>query len=319
MTLFKTGARRAGRRLGRLAGASAAVLALTGLALTGLAVSGATAWAAQPEPWGFNLQEPATPVMERLHDFHSLLFIIITGIVVTVLGLLVFVMWRFRASRNPTPSKTAHNTLVEIIWTAVPVLILLVIAWPSFRLLYYMDRVEDPELTVIVTGYQWYWSYELPDQQIGAFNSFMLRDDEIGEEQLRLLSVDRPLVLPVDTNVEILVRAADVLHSWAVPAFGVKTDAVPGRTNHTWVNIFEEGTYYGQCSELCGIGHAYMPIEIQAVSRDAFDDWVMAELSDREPDTAPVLLTRTYEEALERRAALAGATVAADGDAEIPD
>ncbi len=293
-------------------------IAAGSLAATAVLTVG-SAGAAEPRPWGLGLQEPATPVMERLHEFHNLLLIIIIAIVAVVLGLLVFVMWRFRASRNPTPSRTSHNTLIEIIWTAVPVLILLVIAYPSFRLLYFMDRVEDPELTVVVTGYQWYWSYELPDQQIRPFNSYMLRDDEIGEGQVRLLSVDRPLVLPVDTNVEVLVRGADVLHSWAVPAFGVKKDAVPGRTNHTWVNILHEGTYYGQCSEICGIGHGFMPIEVEAVSREDFDAWVMAQLDGRELDTPPVLLTQTYEEALARQAVADASTAAAAPTPEPAD
>ena len=269
---------------------------------TVLPALGATkAFAEQPRDWQLGMQPAASPVADQLHDFHTLLMVIITLICIFVLGLLAFVMWRFNARRNPTPSKTSHNTLIEVVWTIVPVLILLVIAVPSFRLLYYMDRTPDPEMTLIVYGYQWYWGYEYPDQQVPEFSSYMIPDDEIGPDQVRLLSVDNPVVLPVDTDIQILVTAGDVLHSWAVPAFGVKMDAVPGRMNETWARIDEEGTYYGQCSEICGTGHAFMPVEIQAVSREAFDDWVMDQVAGRELETPPVLLTRTYEEALEAR------------------
>ena len=269
---------------------------------TVLPALGATgAFAEQPRDWQIGMQPAASPVADQLHDFHTLLMVIITAICIFVVGLLAFVMWRFSARRNPTPSKTSHNTLIEVVWTIVPVVILLVIAVPSFRLLYYMDRTPDPEMTLIVYGYQWYWGYEYPDQQVPEYSSYMIPDDEIGPGQVRLLSVDNPVVLPVDTDVQILITAGDVLHSWAVPAFGVKMDAVPGRMNETWVRIDEEGTYYGQCSEICGTGHAFMPVEIQAVSREAFDDWVMDQVAGRELETPPLLLTRTYEEALEAR------------------
>ena len=271
-------------------------------AVTGLpALGAASAFAAQPQNWQLGLQPAASPVADRMHDFHTLLLVIITAVCVFVLALLAFVMWRFSARRNPTPSKTAHNTLIEVVWTIVPVLILLVIAVPSFRLLYYMDRATDPEMTLIVYGYQWYWGYEYPDQQIPEYASYMIPDDELAPDQVRLLSVDNPIVLPVDTDIQILITAGDVLHSWAMPAFGIKTDAVPGRMNETWVRIDEEGTYFGQCSEICGTGHAFMPIEVRAVSREAFDDWVMDQVAGRELDAPPVLLTRTYEEALEAR------------------
>lgn len=266
---------------------------LVALIIAGLAMN---AWAAQPEPWQMGLQEPATPVMQQLNSFHNLLLVIITVITVFVLGLLAYVVWRFRASKNPEPSRTSHNTTIEVIWTVVPVLILLVIAAFSFPLLYYMNVEEDTELTVIARGYQWYWGYEYPDQQVDEFSSFMIPDEEIDEAagQVRLLSVDSPMILPVDTNIEILITAGDVLHAFAVPAFGVKMDAVPGRMNRTWVRIEREGTYYGQCSELCGTGHAFMPIEVVAVSREAFDEWVIAETEGEEFDVPPALLTRAY-------------------------
>lgn len=269
---------------------------LTGLAALILAALGDTALASQPEPWQMGFQQAATPVMEQLNGFHNLLLVIITLITLFVLGLLAYVMWRFRASRNPEPSRTSHNTLIEVVWTVVPVLILLVIAAFSFPLLYYMNLEEETEMTVVARGYQWYWGYEYPDQQIGEFTSFMVPDEEVDAAagQLRLLSVDNPVVLPVDTNIEILVTAGDVLHSFAVPAFGIKTDAVPGRMNRTWVRIEEEGTYYGQCSELCGTGHAFMPIEILAVSREAFDAWVIEQTAGLDLEEPPTLLTRAY-------------------------
>lgn len=282
---------------------------LVALILTGLC---GTAWAGQPEPWQIGFQEAATPVMEQLTGFHNLLLVIITLITLFVMGLLAYVMWRFRASKNPEPSRTSHNTLIEVVWTVVPVLILLVIAAFSFPLLYFMNLEEETEMTVIARGYQWYWGYEYPDQQIGEFTSFMVPDDEIDAAagQQRLLSVDNPIILPVDTNVEILVTAGDVLHSFAVPAFGIKTDAVPGRMNRTWVRIEREGTYFGQCSELCGTGHAFMPIEIQAVSREAFDDWVVEQTAGLDLAQPPTLLTRAYP---------GTETEEADGTAEADD
>ena len=278
------------------------------MTLGGLGIG--SAMAAQPEPWQIGLQPAVSPVASQINDFHNLLLYIIIAIAIFVMALLGYVMWRFSAKRNPTPSKTSHNTTIEVIWTVVPVIILLIIAVPSFRLLYFMDRVADPEMTLVVHGYQWYWGYEFPDQQIPEFSSYMIPDEEITEDQVRLLSVDNPLVLPVDTDIQVLITAGDVLHAWAVPAFGVKMDAVPGRMNETWVRIEEEGTYYGQCSEICGTGHAYMPIEVQAVSREAFDAWVLEQVADLDLETPPVLLTQTADEPAE--AAEADGEAAAD-------
>jgi cytochrome c oxidase subunit 2 len=240
-----------------------------------VALSAGVAWA-EPRPWGLGFQEAATPVAARLHNFHMMLLIIITAIVVFVMGLLLYVMIRFNARANPKPSTTTHNMLLEVIWTGVPVLILILIAVPSFRLLYYMDRTENPEMTLKVTGYQWYWGYEYPDHGDISFTANMIPDDQIdtAKGQVRLLSTDNPVILPVDTNIQILVTAADVIHSFAMPAFGIKTDAVPGRLNETWVRIEKPGVYYGQCSEICGTGHAFMPIEIIAVSKEDFAAWV---------------------------------------------
>ena len=269
---------------------------LTGLIALIIAGLTTNAWAAQPEPWQLGLQDAATPVMQQLNSFHNILLVIITLITLFVLGLLAYVMWRFRASKNPEPSRTSHNTTLEVVWTLVPVLILVFIASFSFPLLYFMSAEEETELTVIARGYQWYWGYEYPDQHVDEFTSFMIPDEEIDEAagQVRLLSVDNPMILPVDTNIEILITAGDVLHAFAVPAFGIKMDAVPGRMNRTWVRIEEEGTYYGQCSELCGTGHAFMPIEVQAVSREAFDAWVIAQTEGEDFDVPPALLTRDY-------------------------
>ncbi|MFC4350493.1 cytochrome c oxidase subunit II [Fodinicurvata halophila] len=246
-------------------------------ALMALAVPANAQGQGEPVPWGLGLQEAASVIKTQMQDFHNMLLVIITAITLFVLALLIYVMVRFRASKNPTPSKTTHNTLIEIVWTVVPVLILVIIAVPSFKLLYAEDQIPDSEMTIKATGKQWFWTYEYehPEEGLFQFDSFMLTDEEAAEEGLpRLLATDTAVVLPVDTNIRILVTAGDVLHSFAMPAFGIKTDAVPGRINETWVNIKEEGTYYGQCSEICGQGHAYMPIMIKAVSQEEYEDWL---------------------------------------------
>ncbi len=237
-------------------------------------VSAGSAVAAEPKPWQIGLQPAASPVMERIHDFHNLLLVIITLITLFVLALMVYVIVRFNEKSNPVPSKTTHHSVLEVIWTAVPVLILVAIAVPSFKLLYFMDRTQDAEMTLKVIGHQWYWSYEYPDHGNFTFDSNLVPEDELEEGQKRLLAVDNKVVLPVDTNVRLLLGSEDVMHNWAVPAFGVKLDTVPGRTNETWVRITGEGTYYGQCSELCGVNHGFMPIMVEAVSKDAFKAWV---------------------------------------------
>ena len=248
------------------------------IALAALAGAGwsAGAFAAQPEPWQTGFQPAASAVMEAVRDFYDLLFVIIVAIAAFVLALLVYVMVRFNAKRNPVPSKTSHNTFLEMAWTAIPIVILVVIAIPSFRLLYFQKTVSEAEMemTVKVIGYQWYWSYEYPDHGDIAFDSFIVEEEDLEPGQLRLLEVDNRLVVPVDTNIRLLVTADDVLHSWAVPAFGIKIDAVPGRLNETWVRVEREGVYYGQCSELCGVRHGYMPVTVEAVSKDAFASWV---------------------------------------------
>lgn len=248
-----------------------------GLLLLALAAvtTGATAALAsgQAVPWQLNLQDAASPVMERVHDFHNLLLVIQIVIVVLVLGVLTFIMVRFSAKRNPEPSSTAHNTLLEIVWTAVPIVILIIIAIPSLKLLYYSDRAENPDMTLKVTAHQWYWSYNYPDHGDFGFDSLPVPAEALEPGQPRLLTVDNPIVLPVDTTVQVLITTDDVIHNFAVPSLGLKTDATPGRVNQTWVRITKEGTYYGMCSELCGVNHYYMPVQVQAVSKEKFAAW----------------------------------------------
>jgi cytochrome c oxidase subunit II len=232
------------------------------------------ALAAKPEPWQLNLQPAASPVAVEMHNFHNLLLVIITLIVLFVLGLLLYVIVRFNAKANPTPSKTTHHTMLEILWTVVPIAILVVIAVPSFKLLYMQDKARAPQMTIKITGHQWYWSYAYPDHGDFAFDAYMIPDDKLQPGQLRLLETDNRVVLPVGKTVRLLITADDVIHSWAMPAFGVKTDAVPGRLNEAWVSIDKPGVYYGQCSEICGVNHAFMPITVEAVSEEDFAKWV---------------------------------------------
>jgi|LWDU01.1.fsa_nt_gi cytochrome c oxidase subunit 2 len=235
------------------------------------------------EPWGIDLQHSASPIKDRIHDFHTLLLWVISAIVVLVMVLMLVIMVRFNAKANPTPSKTTHNFLLEVIWTALPVVILIAIAIPSIQLLYYEDRTIDADMTIKVEGRQWYWNYTYLSDEEGEdlqFDAYLIpeKDIDTSKGQMRLLSTDNQLVLPIDTDIEILVTAGaeDVLHSYAMPAFGIKMDAVPGRMNHTWVRISKEGRYYGQCSELCGQGHAYMPSEVVAVSKEEYAAWLDA-------------------------------------------
>ncbi|MDB5394381.1 MAG: Cytochrome c oxidase polypeptide [Rhodospirillales bacterium] len=226
-----------------------------------------------PVPWQLDLPKGATVIQRQLFSFHQELLIIITAITIFVFVLLAYVAIRYRKAASPTPSRTTHNFTIEVIWTVVPVLILAVIAFPSFKLLYYMDRAEKPEMTLKVTGHQWYWNYELPEQKVEEFSSNLIPDDKISGNQIRLLSVDYPLVVPVDTTIQILLNGADVIHSWLVTDLGVQKSAFPGRTNETWMKIDKEGTYYGQCTQICGDRHGYMPIEVRAVSKEKFAQW----------------------------------------------
>ncbi len=233
-----------------------------------------------PRNWQLGFQEAASPVMERLDSFHDFLVIITTLIALFVLGLLGYVIIRFRAGRNPVPARTTHNTLLEVTWTVIPIIILVIIAVPSFRLLYFADRAVDPEMTLKVIGVQWNWRYEYPDN--GNFEIFtsMVQDEDIKEGQLRLLETDLHVVVPVNTTIQLLITADDVLHAWAVPSLGVKLDAVPGRINETWMRIDREGLYYGQCSELCGVLHGFMPIVVEVVSKERFAEWAAEALKE---------------------------------------
>ena len=252
-------------------------LAKLGASVAGLAgafgVAGA-ALAQQPTDWEVDFQTALSPSMERIVDFNLMVTIIIVIITAFVFGLMAWIVIRYNKKRNPTPSTTSHNTMLEVAWTVVPVIILLIIAVPSFRLLYFTDRVEDADMTLKAIGHQWYWSYEYPDHGDFTFDALMLEDDELEEGQPRLLATDEAVVLPVGAKIRLLTTADDVIHSWAIPALGVKMDSVPGRVNETWFQINREGTYYGQCSELCGTLHGFMPIMIEAVSQEEFDAWV---------------------------------------------
>lgn len=234
------------------------------------------ALAEYPRSWEWNFQPPASTQAAQLHSFHDLLLWIIGFIVVFVLGLLIWVVIRYNHKANPVPSKTTHNTLLEIVWTIVPVMILIVIAIPSFRILFYQGRIPEADMTIKTIGYQWYWGYEYPDHGGIAFSSYMIPDDQIdaSKGQKRLLETDTVVMVPVNKAIRMQVTAADVIHSWAMPALGVKKDAVPGRLNETWFKADKIGTYYGQCSEICGTGHSYMPIKLQVVSQEDFDSWV---------------------------------------------
>jgi cytochrome c oxidase subunit 2 len=232
------------------------------------------AFAAWPEPWQLDLQNGATPIMHRIIEFHDALLVICALIVLLVLGLLAYCIFRFNERANPQPSRTTHNALIEVIWTALPVVILVGIAVPSFRLLYDEDVIPKADLTVKAIGHQWYWSYEYPDNGGFSFDSVMVPDNELKPGQRRLLDVDNPVVLPVDTTIRVITTSLDVIHAWAVPAFGVKSDSVPGRLNEMWVKIERPGMYYGQCSELCGTNHGFMPIQVEAVTKEQFARWV---------------------------------------------
>ena len=237
------------------------------------AVNAALAATGQPQPWELGLQQGATPVMNDIIWFHDFLLWIITAITLFVLALLVIIVIKFNARANPVPSRTTHNTAIEVVWTVVPVLILVTIAVPSFRLLFLELDVPKADVTVKATGKQLFWSYQSPDSKI-EFDSLMVQDKDLKPGQPRLLSVDNEMVVPVNKVVKVLTIGADVIHSFAVPSFGIKIDAIPGRINETWFKAEREGTYYGQCSELCGRDHAFMPIVVHVVSESEYTAWL---------------------------------------------
>ncbi|MBX6742980.1 MAG: cytochrome c oxidase subunit II [Acetobacteraceae bacterium] len=227
-----------------------------------------------PVPWGIGLQGAGGPVKTAIGNFNSLVLWIIIAITVFVLVLLSWCVWRYRASVNKTPSRTSHNTLLEIAWTVVPVLILVVIAIPSFRLIYYEDRARDADMTINVQGRQWYWHYEYPDNGGFAFDSRPIPEEDLKPGQLRNLAVDEPLVVPVGANIRILTTGQDVIHSFFVPSLGVQKYSIPGRTLETWFRADRPGTFYGQCNQICGTNHWFMPIEVRAVPKEEFQAWV---------------------------------------------
>ena len=254
--------------------------------------------------WEMGLQKPASPLKAQIDEFHSLLLYIVIAIVVVVTLLLLYAIIKFRRRKNVEPATFAHNTLIEVLWTILPIVILIVIAIPSFKLLYFEDRIPDPDLTIKVTGYQWYWGYEYSDYDGLEFLSYMVPENEINESegQRRLLSTDNPVVVPVGENIQIGITSADVIHAFAIPAAGIKRDAVPGRLNQSWVRFDREGTYFGQCSEICGTGHAYMPIEFKVVSREEFDTWVASKggtLKPLEPVAAKEVMQEEIQEDLQ--------------------
>jgi cytochrome c oxidase subunit 2 len=220
------------------------------------------------------LQGAATPVMESIISFHDFLLYVISAITIFVLGLLLYIIIKFNAKANPTPSRTTHNTVLEVAWTVLPVLILTIIAVPSFRLLFTQLDIPPADVTVKATGKQWFWSYSYPDAGGFEFDSLRLQDNELKPGQPRLLAVDNEMVVPVNKNVRVITTGADVIHAFAVPAFGVKIDSIPGRANETWFRAEREGVYYGQCSELCGKDHAFMPIAVRVVSEADYNTWL---------------------------------------------
>ena len=232
------------------------------------------ALANEPKNWQLGFQEAASQSMRDIVNFHDkLLLPIIVAISVFVLFLMAYACIRFRASRNPNPSTRTHNVAIEVLWTLIPCLILIVIAVPSFKTLYSQDRIPKADVTIKAVGYQWYWGYEYPDENI-IFDSYMVETKDLKAGQPRLLAVDNVVVVPVNKVVKVLITANDVLHAWALPSFGVKRDAVPGRINETWFKAERVGTFYGQCSELCGIKHAFMPIEVRVVSEEDYQEWL---------------------------------------------
>jgi cytochrome c oxidase subunit 2 len=228
-----------------------------------------------PHNWQFGFQDAATKIMEDIEGLHHFLMYVLSAILFIVFGLIAYIVMRYNAASNPIPSKTSHNVKLEIIWTIIPVLILIVIAIPSFRILSAAEHVPKADITIKVVGNQWYWTYTYPDNDNISFDSNMIADSDLKPGQLRLLEVDNRMVIPEKTIVRFLITGADVIHSFAVPSFGIKMDAVPGRINETWVEVKEKGIYYGQCSELCGVNHGFMPIAVEVVSKEDFAQWLL--------------------------------------------
>lgn len=248
--------------------------ALTLLLAAAMMLAGADALANVPKPWEMGMQPAGNELKARISDLHNLVLIIITLITIFVGALLVWVMVRYNATRNPVPSTTSHNTTIEVLWTVIPVLILVVIAIPSFRLVYYLDRTPDPDMTIKVTAHQWYWEYGYPEAGDLAIESRMIRDEDLKPGQLRLLEVDNQLVVPVGKKIRVLTNSVDVIHSFFIPSLGVQRYAIPGRTIETWMTVDKPGVYYGQCNQICGVDHSRMPIAVKAVTEDEYKAWI---------------------------------------------
>ncbi len=241
---------------------------------TGAAAFAGCAQAAVPVPWQMWSQPAASPVAEQIESLHILVMVIITVITIFVAGLLGWVCYRYSEKRNPTPSQTSHNTLLEVAWTVIPVLILVVIAIPSFRLVYYQDRTEAADMTIKVTAHQWYWEYTYPDAGGLNFTSYVVAQADLKPGQMRLLDVDNQVVVPVGKNIRILTTSADVIHSFYIPSLGVQRYAIPGRTIETWVRVDRPGTYYGECNQICGQNHSAMPIAMRAIPAGDYTSWL---------------------------------------------
>jgi cytochrome c oxidase subunit 2 len=269
--------------------------ALIVIATGALAVAG-EAVAQVPQPWQIGMQPAHSPVQQLIESLHDLVLVIITAVTLFVAGLLAWVLFRYNARRNPTPSRISHHTLLEVAWTVTPLLLLVVIALPSFPLVYFEDRAQNADLTIKVTGHQWYWEYTYPDNGGLDFSSYMVPSDQLKPGQLRLLDVDNQLVVPAGKTIRILTTSADVIHSFFIPSLGVQRYAIPGRTIETWVKVDQPGDYYGECNQICGTNHSMMPISLKALPPEAFTAWVaqaktkFSDAAPAEPDEARVRL-----------------------------
>ena len=262
-------------------------LALPGLTFAAAFVQVRDAAAQTPHAWELGMQTAHSPVENGIQDLHGLVNGLMIAVVVLVAALLLYVIWKFNAKRHPVPSRISHNTLLEVAWTVVPVLILVVIAIPSFRLVYFEDRARDADMTIKVTGHQWYWEYTYPDSQNIDFNSNMIADEDIKPGEIRRLSVDNPLVVPAGKTIRILTTGADVIHSFFIPSLGVQRYAIPGRTIETWMKVDKPGDYYGECNQICGTNHSAMPIHVQAVTEADYQTWLTQAKTKFASDAGP--------------------------------
>ena len=282
--------------LRRLGAATVLLILLMGGVLPALAqdaaagaAQGATPGIVQvPHDWQIGFQAAGSPVQARIESLNTLIFWIIAVITAFVAALLIYVIWRFRASVHPQASRVSHHTWLEVAWTLLPALVLVAIAIPSFRLVYYEDRTPNPDMTIKVTGHQWYWHYDYPDQSNVGFDSYMIADDDLKPGQFRHLSVDNPVVVPVGKKIRILQTSGDVIHSFFIPSLGVQRYAIPGRVIETWVEVTKPGTYYGECNQICGTNHSVMPIEVRALTPQDFNAWVTDAKKKFAADAAPI-------------------------------